>query len=516
METYKEIYTGRKNISDIHTGDNIRKQADETALKELANNIKRCGVLEPVICREDDNGDLQLVAGHRRIAAAKLAGLITIPCRVLDISADEALELKAFENLHREQLSVMDEARAFKLLLDRGSYTVLDLAERVDKSTAYVYRSVRLTELPEEIQAALDEGKITPSHAHVILSLRKEDWAKATKELMEYTSVTAAAFRGNMNYSFGEGLANEYFPLDVPYAGAGPCSMCEKNTGVDTMLFGADDSSRCLDRECLKMKRAEYISQSYKKCVDLHKNENREFLGTANVTSVWRRSGEYIDVAESKEVNDKGNKIKVTRLVISDRATVNRKIKSALATNPEKFAYQVDDKTGHEILVCKDEALFNEAFPGRESGPAGEPIDWEKENFIRAAVREKLILALLNKKGSILAEVWRKSLKKENLPLSEGVINSLSKDSLLKLAYYCLVLCHCIVADWKAVGIDYDMIKQAAEAQAEKDWEKKQADEAKTKKQKDKPEWLERLDAAQEAEKEGCEEALAEEKARIR
>ena len=121
MET-KEMSQTVVSLNQIEVGSNFRRSADPLKLKELAENIKKVGVLEPVLVRRNGSEKLLLIAGSRRLEASKMAGLEVIPVRILEVGEKEALEIQAFENLHREDMSPMDEARAFKTLLDMGGY----------------------------------------------------------------------------------------------------------------------------------------------------------------------------------------------------------------------------------------------------------------------------------------------------------------------------------------------------------------------------------------------------------
>ena len=180
----KEVMQLHLNVKEIVEGPNCRSRMNPAKFEELVQNVKKVGVLEPALVRRDENGKFALIAGHRRLAAAKAAGLKEIPVRLLEVDEKQATEIQALENLHREDLSPLDEARAFKRLLDIGSHTVETLAAQVDKSVQYVYRSLRLLELPARAIKALEEGLITPGHAHQILRAPE----KNAEALAEYAT----------------------------------------------------------------------------------------------------------------------------------------------------------------------------------------------------------------------------------------------------------------------------------------------------------------------------------------
>ncbi len=137
MQT-KEAAQMQMAVEEIVEGSNCRSRMNPGKFEELVQNVKKVGILEPLLVRRDAKGKVILIAGYRRQAAAKVAGLQEVPVRILDVDEKQAAEIQALENLHREDLSPLDEARAFKRLLDRGQHTVESLAAQVDKSVNYV------------------------------------------------------------------------------------------------------------------------------------------------------------------------------------------------------------------------------------------------------------------------------------------------------------------------------------------------------------------------------------------
>jgi ParB family transcriptional regulator, chromosome partitioning protein len=168
-------------IAEISIGKNHRSP-DPELLKELISSIKEVGVLEPVLLARRGR-ELELVAGFRRVAAAKKAGLIEIPARVLDVAPEEVVEIQLTENLQREGLTELEEARAFKEYVEAG-HTQKELADRIGKSQPYVANRIRLLELPAPVVSSLAEGKLSPSHAEVMLQLPKEATPTEVDELL--------------------------------------------------------------------------------------------------------------------------------------------------------------------------------------------------------------------------------------------------------------------------------------------------------------------------------------------
>lgn len=151
-----------------------RRRFDEAALAELADSIKEHGLLQPVIVRRAGAG-YELVAGERRLRAAKEAGLKRIPAIIRGASDSESLALALVENLQRENLDAIEEARALRRLIDDFGMRQEELARMVGKSRSAIANSLRLLSLPDSIQSLVQLGAITAGHARAVLSLDKEE-----------------------------------------------------------------------------------------------------------------------------------------------------------------------------------------------------------------------------------------------------------------------------------------------------------------------------------------------------
>lgn len=150
-----------------------RQQFSGEELEALAESIKMHGLLQPVLVRPKEDG-YELVAGERRWRAAQLAGLTEIPAIVRHCSDDELLALALIENLQREDLNPLDEAQAYRVLMEKFGLTQEAIAERVGKSRTAIANTVRLLTLPEPIKQALREGKISEGHARALLGAPDE------------------------------------------------------------------------------------------------------------------------------------------------------------------------------------------------------------------------------------------------------------------------------------------------------------------------------------------------------
>lgn len=154
-----------------------RKRLDPEGVAELARSVAQRGVLQPLLVRPTDQG-YEIVAGERRFRAAQQAGLTTVPVVVKTLSDRETLEIALIENVQREDLSAVEEARAFKQLLEFG-LSQEEVADAVGKSRSAVANTLRLLQLGDAALYALDEGRISAGHARAILAQPEDDrnWA---------------------------------------------------------------------------------------------------------------------------------------------------------------------------------------------------------------------------------------------------------------------------------------------------------------------------------------------------
>jgi ParB family chromosome partitioning protein len=151
-----------------------RTHFDQASLEQLAQSIDAHGVVQPVVLRPK-NGRYELVAGERRWRAAKIAGLSRIPAVVRDIEDKDLLELALIENIQREDLNPIEEAQAYRKLIETVGLTQESLADRVGRDRSYITNYLRLLRLPADIQRLLAEGKLSTGHARTLLGLEQID-----------------------------------------------------------------------------------------------------------------------------------------------------------------------------------------------------------------------------------------------------------------------------------------------------------------------------------------------------
>ena len=170
--------TGENTITVLNLGmvdpksDQPRKYFDKEALEALAESIKINGLLQPIIVREYADDRYQIIAGERRFRASKLAGLEEIPAVILDRDDREAAELSLIENIQREDLNPVEEALAYRALIENHSLTQEELSVRIGKSRSAIANAMRLIDLPDDVLEMVAAKDISAGHARAILGLK--------------------------------------------------------------------------------------------------------------------------------------------------------------------------------------------------------------------------------------------------------------------------------------------------------------------------------------------------------
>ena len=258
---------------------NPRRHFNEQKLAELAESIKKQGVIEPIVVRELARGHFEIIAGARQYRAAKLAGLKSLPARRVQLTDEQALEVMVVENSQREDVHPLEESEGFGRLLKVKDYTVELLAERVGKTASYVYKRLALSNLVEPLKQAFFDREIQLVHAFQLCRLREEDQNRALKQGLyqeqtqwnekkrrrEVTGKTVVTPRELEDWLHDNVyLSLSKTPWDKADAEldkkAGACNTCTKRSGANLELF--DDSrtgDRCLDRDCFHRKQNAFV-----------------------------------------------------------------------------------------------------------------------------------------------------------------------------------------------------------------------------------------------------------------
>ena len=178
-------------ISQVEPNRNQpRKQFDKESLQELAGSIKQYGIIQPIIVAKKDDY-YEIIAGERRWRAAKMAGLKEVPVVIKEYSEKEIAEISLIENIQRENLNPIEEAKAYKSLIEEYNLTQEELSERISKSRTQITNTMRLLKLHDKVQKMLIDGSISAGHARALLGLeiQEEQLLTAQKIVAENLSV---------------------------------------------------------------------------------------------------------------------------------------------------------------------------------------------------------------------------------------------------------------------------------------------------------------------------------------
>lgn len=257
---YKEI-----SVADIETISNYRQVLPPTEkskdVLELAESITKHGVKQPVLVRLHPKtpGKFQLIFGHRRLIASKVAGKELIPANIDNVADEDVLELQVTENLQRVNPHPMDEAVAYKSLISLKKYSTAELSSRFGKSEDYILQRLKLNDLIPELQVEFKKEQMLLGHALLLARLQPADQKEAKKQ---------ASHKSFLNETIGDiedwieryvinKLSNAPFDIKdeklVPSAGA--CTVCPKRSGAGNLLFAdVKENDRCFDKKCFTAK----------------------------------------------------------------------------------------------------------------------------------------------------------------------------------------------------------------------------------------------------------------------
>ena len=237
--------------------DQPRKEFDSEALSELADSISQHGVLQPLLLRPMMTGGYRIVAGERRWRAARMAGLTEVPAVIREMSDAEEMLFALIENLQREDLTPLEEARGYRTLIEAQDFTQEEVSQAVGKSRPAITNALRLLNLPEDIQEMLERGEITAGHARTLLSFKTEEGmrlgAKRAKEgasvrelealakrLNEQKEALAKTLQKNQYFEEAQLAVGEYLNRKVKVAGT------KKKGTLQIEFYGEEDLQNLL------------------------------------------------------------------------------------------------------------------------------------------------------------------------------------------------------------------------------------------------------------------------------
>ena len=193
-ETKTEININKVSISDLKSNKfQPRKLFEEDSLQDLTNSIKERGIIQPIIVRKssDDNSKYEIIAGERRWLAAQKAGLHDVPVVITDVDDLKSLEFAIVENVQRNDLSAIEEARGYQRLIEEFSYDQEKVAKFIGKSRSHIANFLRLLGLPLTVLKLIENKKLTPGHAKILVGLNNAEFV-ANKIVEKSLSVRQA------------------------------------------------------------------------------------------------------------------------------------------------------------------------------------------------------------------------------------------------------------------------------------------------------------------------------------
>lgn len=307
---------------------NPRKTFREEGLAELAESIKKYGIMQPILLRPTPDAPLdpvplyEIVAGERRYRASKLAGLTTIPSTVREISDMDVLELQIIENLQREDLHPLEEAESYEALLaqhkDDPNYTVDQVAAKLGKSRAYIYARLKLCALRPAAREAFYAGKLNPSTALLLAripvpDLQDKALAEITKPRWDDQPMSVREAQRHIQEHYMTRLDHAPFSLsdETLLPEAGPCTTCPKRTGANPDLFGdVGNADVCTDPVCFAAKKDAFRARARQIALDAGKKVISGKAAEKIKPSRYSEMKGYIDVNDSPWWMESDKKLK--------------------------------------------------------------------------------------------------------------------------------------------------------------------------------------------------------------
>ncbi len=394
---FRHIPVGQLVFSQTTAQKERRAHFAKVGLKELADSIAQVGIAQPILVRAKIQGhgaidQYEVVAGERRVLAAKQVGLTEVPAMVRVIDDKQLLELQLVENLQREGLSELAEAEGYEQLMALG-HGAEEIAAKVGKSRSYVYGRLKLTDLCKDARAAFYEGKLSASTALELAKIPDEgQQKKALKEITEpkyrNAPLSVREARDHIQENYMLRLASAGFPTDdaTLVAKAGACGTCPKRSGNQPELFGdAKNADLCTDVVCF---RGKITAHGARTIADAKKTGQKVITGT-----------------EAKAIAPHGTQYGLRGYVkLSEKSyDHNQKTYAEVLGKDYVPALLVDPDNGTLIKVAPEKDIPRKKRPGSGSGSksassASAKKDAAKEKAdkeLEAAYRKEVFRALL-------------------------------------------------------------------------------------------------------------------------
>lgn len=270
MSEFKEL----KLSELVASSTNPRTEFEETSLNELAESIKAHGVLQPIIARihPEDSKKYEVVCGERRFRASKLAKQKTIPVSIRELTDDEVFEIQIIENLERKDVHPMDEAIAFRRMLDSGKYSMEDIAAKVAKNMTFVAQRLKLNDLIPELKEDFLKGEFGVGHAIMFARIDEQRQKEFHESLGSYYSPGYGSIKSVQEHLDRKNadLDKALFPLDdaTLISEVGACVSCMKCAAANPVLFPEADENFCYDTTCYGKKDLAFKIRELRRILD--------------------------------------------------------------------------------------------------------------------------------------------------------------------------------------------------------------------------------------------------------
>jgi ParB family chromosome partitioning protein len=409
----------------VESANNPRKRFDETSLKELAASLKTQGVLAPLLVRELEGNKYEIVAGARRLRAAKLAELESIPVRVVRLTDAEAIEARCVENLQREDIHPLEEALGFKSLLELGEpYSIAHIAARAGKSEAYIYGRLRLADLITPVAEAFLKDQVTIGHSLLIAKLpasqQQEAFGAAFRSMWTSEGNTqvlipvrelAVWIESNILLQLASAPFDKQDETLVPETGS--CANCPKRTGFNKLLFADVRKDSCTDPQCFRAKVEAHIAKTMDKKPEL-----------VQISSAWS-SREGAPLGRNRYIELELRKSKIQ----------SQAAKASPAQKPcEKMAEAIvmdGGKRGQIVKVCADPNC--RVHHGDKPSP--QQLQRERTEERKRIEKEKVAITVRHRiLAAILERVPAPMKKADLLTVAQYVVNSVPYNRIPRLA----------------------------------------------------------------------------------
>src|ERR1700686_4279174 len=410
----------------VESATNPRKRFDEKNLEELAASMKAQGILAPLLVRELEESKYEVVAGARRLRAAKLAELEIVPVRVVKLTDAESVEAQVVENLQREDIHPLEESLGFKSLLQLGepTYTIASIAARAGKSEAYVLGRIKLADLIPPVAEAFLKDTIAIGHALLIAKLPASQQQEAlsaafrglwtsegNSQVLIPVRELAAWIESNILLQLASAPFDKQDEALVPEAGS--CVNCPKRTGFNKLLFPDVRKDSCTSPDCFRAK----IDASVKKTM-----ETKPQL--IQISAAWNsREGAPLGRNHYVELEIKKSKPNGASSKLSAVQKPCDKMAEAIVMD--------GGKRGQVVKVCADPACRTH----HPNPPSPQQVERERAEERKRIEKEKLAITTRHRVLATILQRASAPLKKADLlAVAHYLIGHLSYSQVPALA----------------------------------------------------------------------------------